>query len=114
PDLRTVFPEGLSPQKILNDNGQVYLADSLNGIFVFDNYGSYRRKIPLVNWQSIAVNREQVICTSGPVMSVYNTSTLLQHNRNTPPFAPYYHSFTTGNKFILFSPTRLQVYQFAL
>ena len=32
PDLRSVFPQGLNPQRILSDNGLVYLADSAAGI----------------------------------------------------------------------------------
>jgi hypothetical protein len=111
-DLRTFFSEGLSPQKIINDNGLVYLADTTNGIFIFDNYGSFKKKVPLKNWQSIAVNSNNLVSTRNEVISVYNTSTMMEARKKYPFFQPYYHSFTSSNKLISFSPTQLHIYQY--
>jgi hypothetical protein len=30
---------------MINDNGLVYLADSARGIFVFDNYGAFKKRL---------------------------------------------------------------------
>jgi hypothetical protein len=110
-DFRSVFNQGISPQKIIDDNGLVYLADSSSGVFVFDNYGSFKKKIPLHSFQSIAVNRNQVVSTRPDLVTVYNTSTLLQTERK-PPFAPYVLAFTSADRFVGLMPGKLAVYQY--
>jgi hypothetical protein len=110
-DLRTVFDPAISPQKIINDNGFVYLGDTLNGIFAFDNYGSFRRKIPVTNWQSIAIFNNNLISSNSDFISVFNFSTQLQHQKKNP-FKPYIHSFITSNKLVNFSPGGVQIYQY--
>lgn len=112
-DLRSIFSEGLSPQKILSDNGLVYLADSARGIFVFDNYGAYKKQIPLRNWKSISIHDNEVITVHGEQMAVYNIRTLTEKKGRVPHFQPYFQSFSSGNKFISFSPTVLQIYRLA-
>lgn len=110
-DFRSALNASISPQRILNDNGFVYLADTTSGVFVFDNYGSFKRKVPLMNWQSIAVNRNNIISTKNETITIFNSNTLLQSQKKNPFFAPYVHSFVSADKFISFSPHNLAVYQ---
>ena len=112
PDFRTIFDQSTAPQKIINENGLVYLADSANGVFVFDNYGSYKKTIPMKSWQSITVNNHYVISTNNEIVTIYDTNSLMQMQRKTPYFKPYLHSFTHGDKLIIFSNDQLQVYQY--
>lgn len=111
-DLRGALNLSLSPQKIINDNGLVYVADTTSGIFVFDNYGSFKRKVPLVNWQTIGVYKNSVISINRDLLTVYNTSTLMQSQKKIPLFNPLARSFIIGDKFITFSPQQIQVYRF--
>ena len=111
-DFRTVFDEEVSPQKIINDNGLVYLADTANGIFVFDNYGTFKRRIPLKNFQAIAVVNNVVISTNKEVITVFNPSTQLQWQTKMSFFQPYFHSFITPSKLINFSSSLVRVYQY--
>ena len=111
-DFRTVFNQSISPQKIINDNGLVYLADTSNGIFVFDNYGSFKKKIPVKNWQSIAIANNNIISANNELITVFNSSTQLQTQRKIPFFQPYFHSFITSSKLVNFSNNRIQVYQY--
>ena len=112
-DFRTAINEGLSPQRILNDNGFVYLADSATGIFVFDNYGSFKRKVPLTHWQSIAIAKNHIISSSKDLITVYNPATFMQTQKKHPSFTPYIHSFVHADKFITFSNQQLRIYRFS-
>jgi hypothetical protein len=111
-DFRTVFNQSISPQKILSDNGLVYLADTANGIFVFDNYGSFKRKIPLKNWQTISIANNNIISAAGDLITVFNPSTQLQTQKRVPLFKPYFHSFITPSKLVNFSDNSIRVYQY--
>lgn len=113
-DFRSIFNKAITPQKIINDNGLVYLADTANGIFVFDNYGSFQKKIDLLNWQSIAVDKTNIISTSKEWISVYNPLTFIETKKKYPFFTPYMHSFTTAEKLVTFSNNKLQVWQYRL
>lgn len=112
PDFRSIFNQSVSPQKIINDNGLVYLADTTNGVFVFDNYGAFKKKIAVKNWQSIAVTNNSIASTHNEMLTVFNSSTQLQTQRKIPFFKPYIHSFITPSKLINFSTNSVQVYQY--
>lgn len=112
PDFRTVFDQSISPQKILNDNGLVYLADTTNGVFVFDNYGSFKRKVPVKNFQTLAIANNNVISASNEIITVFNPTTQLEAQKKIPFFNPYFHSFITPSKLVNFSTNTVQVYQY--
>lgn len=111
-DFRGVFNEGISPQRILSDNNLIYLADSLNGIFVFDNYGTFKKKIPLKNWENISVFNNHIVSTNKELIIFFNASTQIQTQRKFPFFNPYYHSFITPSRLISFSNNTLHIYQY--
>jgi len=111
-DFRTVFNQSISPQKIISDNGLVYLADTTNGVFVFDNYGSFKKRIPVKNWQTIAVVNNNIISATGELISFFNSSTQMQTQKRVPFFKPYLHSFITPSKLVNFSDNSIQVYQY--
>jgi hypothetical protein len=113
-DFRQAFNQAITPQKIINDNGLVYLADSAQGIFVFDNYGAFKRKIVLKNWRNIDVWGGKVVRLGSDAVIVYNPDTFLEQAQKFPAsFEPYLHSFTTHNKLITFSADSLRIYRFA-
>lgn len=111
-DFRTVFDQSISPQKILNDNGLVYLADTAYGVFVFDNYGTFKRRIPIKNFQTIAVANNNIITANNELVIAFNPSTQLQAQKKFPFFNPYFHSFITPSKLVNFSNNTIHVYQY--
>ena len=112
PDFRTIFGHSISPQKIINDNGLVYLADTSNGVFIFDNYGSFKKKIAIKNWQTIAVTNNNIISVSNEIITAFNPSSQMQTQRKIPFFTPYLHSFITPSRLVNFSSNTVQVYQY--
>lgn len=111
-DFRSLFNQSFAPQKIINDNGFVYLADSAVGVFVFDNYGTFKRKIPLKSWNAIDVTNGRIVRLSNGAIVVYNPVNFSEKNFSFPSsFKPYLRSFTTGNKLVTFSPDSLRIYR---
>jgi hypothetical protein len=112
-DFRQLLAQTISPQKIINDNGLVYLADSAQGVFVFDNYGAFKRKIQVKNWTAIDVQDGRVIRLGNNGVVVYNPATFNEQAQSFPPsFRPYLHAFTTRNQLITFSKDSLRIYRF--
>jgi hypothetical protein len=110
-DLRNVFAEGLAPQKIINRNGLVYLADTAQGIFVFDNYGAFKKKLPLNRWQSFEVFRDDVVTIGSGSIYFYNPSNFIQRQYRLPSFQPYFHSVIGNGRLMILSKEGMDVYE---
>lgn len=54
-DFRRIFDEAISPKKLVDDNGLLYLYDPEKGLYVFDYYGSFKRKIVELHWNDFAI-----------------------------------------------------------
>lgn len=52
-DLRLVFDDSLSPIKIIDNNGQLYLYDNRLGWLIFDYYTAFKKRLPFANWQDV-------------------------------------------------------------
>ena len=55
-DLRLVFDDSLSPQKIIDNNGQLYLYDNRLGWLIFDYYMAFKKRLPFDHWQDVNAN----------------------------------------------------------
>jgi hypothetical protein len=84
PDLRQVFAGGIQPQQIIDHNGWVYLADSAQGLFAFDYFGSFKRKIPVVGWRHLQITDHAVLGIASGGLHTYNLSTLMQSVQPLP------------------------------
>ena len=55
PDFRTIFNESFFPEKIIDNNGFVYLYDSKIGWLIFDYYCAFKQNIPQPNLKNVQV-----------------------------------------------------------
>jgi hypothetical protein len=51
-DLRQLIGESPSPEKIIDNDGLVYLYDPQKGVYIFDYYGAFKMHLPILNWSS--------------------------------------------------------------
>ena len=54
-DFRNLFDSVPTPQKIIDNDGFVYLYDPEKGLYIFDYYGSFKGKLSFLNWKDITV-----------------------------------------------------------
>jgi hypothetical protein len=54
-DFRVLFDSVPSPQYIIDQNKQLYLYDSLKGVYIFDYYGAFKSRIPFTGWIDFSV-----------------------------------------------------------
>ena len=111
PDLRSALNQTVQPQRIINDDGSVYLTDTTHGVFVFDNYGSFRKKLAVNKWQSIEISRTNIVSIQNGFISIYNPTTFVEKKQRLPAFQPYLNAFTHSNKFVLLSKDSVQIYR---
>jgi hypothetical protein len=54
-DFRLLFDSVPEPKKIIDRDGYVYLYDPEKGIYIFDYYGSFKSRLPFLNWTNVEV-----------------------------------------------------------
>lgn len=83
-DLRQVFGAALQPVQIIDHNNWLYLCDPATGVYVFDYFGNFKRKMPLVHWQHLQVWGNYVYGIEGGLLWRYHTGTLVQESLPLP------------------------------
>jgi hypothetical protein len=84
PDLRMVFDEVPSPEKIVDQEGYVYLYDPAKGVYVFDIYGSFKMKISYFNLNSFTVFGKTIAGISDGNIITYGIGTLTEKKYPLP------------------------------
>ena len=113
PDLRMVFNQSIAPKQILDHNNQVYLYDPSNGLYIFDQLGSFRRKIPVTGWSNVGITEKHITGISNNALQLYNLSTLLQSEQKLPgSFTSYYRYFISHNRLLALSKEGLFIYRY--
>jgi hypothetical protein len=112
PDFRMIFNENIRPTRIMNDNGLVYLADTAKGVYVFDNYGTFKKKLPVIKWNSIAVKEHYIIYAAANELTIHNSNSFFDTRKPFPStFQNYSQTFLSPGRLILFSKDALHIYK---
>lgn len=80
-DLRQVFDEVPSPVQLLDHDGLLYLYDPEKGIYIFDYYGGFKRKVPMKGCYQIAA--------AGKNIYGFTDTTLLKYSNPLPDWESY-------------------------
>lgn len=112
-DFRTAFSQTLHPQQIIDNNTMVYLADSAAGVFVFDIYGTYKKRIDLLHWHSLTIKDNIVVSTGTGGVSAYNMQTYAVRKAALPSFAnTSLRTLVTPSRLVLFAKDSLRIYSY--
>lgn len=112
-DFRTAFAQTLRPQRIIDNNTLVYLADSSAGIFVFDIYGTYKKRIDLRGWNSLTIKDHFVVSTDKSAINAYHMQTFQVRQLPMPSFvSPMMRTLITPSRLVAFSNDSLRVYSY--
>jgi len=67
-----LFSESIAPTKIIEYEGVVYVNDPKNGMYVFDQFGTFIRKIPIKGIQQFQLIQEKLIYFDGSMLNSYD------------------------------------------
>lgn len=83
-NLIQLFAEEINFSRIIEDNHSLYANDSTNGIFVFDRYANFTRKIPLTGINDFQVQGNLLIYKKQDSLYRFNMQTLIEKSVNIP------------------------------
>lgn len=75
-NIQRIIGETISPIQMLERTTGLYINDPQKGIFVFDNYGAFLRKIPELNISKFNVIENTLAFRQGNEINTLNTRTL--------------------------------------
>jgi hypothetical protein len=112
-DFRQLFDSTPSPQFIVDQNKQVFLYDSVKGVYLFDYYGTLKNRIRLTGWTDFTVIGDAIYGRDEGMLYRYEPGSLnLQQYqisaamRNTKKI-----KITSGSLYLL-RDNRLEVYTY--
>ena len=75
-NVQRIIGEAFSPKQMMERTSGLYLNDPMKGIYVFDNYGSFLRKIPELNISKFNVIENTIAFRQANDINTLNTRTL--------------------------------------
>lgn len=75
-DFRLLFDSTPSPQFIVDQNRQLYLYDSVKGVYLFDYYGGFKNRIQLKGWSEFTVISNMLYGRDAGMLYRYEPGTL--------------------------------------
>ncbi len=89
----------ISPFQILDKQNQIYLCDSTEGIFVFDNFGTFHKRLEIKTNKPIQIVGDQLLYAQDSVYKKYNLKLFKEKNLPIQP----------GSDFVRWEKDRLYV-----
>lgn len=112
-DFRLLFDSMPSPSVIIDQNKTLYLYDPFRGVYLFDYYGTFRKRIPYTGWRDFTVINNQFFGRDEQQLYRFDPATLLLQ---TYPLKPSMHSAIkigiTPESFYVLLPDRLEIYAY--
>ncbi|HUQ96088.1 MAG TPA: hypothetical protein VM010_00380 [Chitinophagaceae bacterium] len=112
PDFRTIFPDAILPQQIIDQNGTVYVYDAKAGLYLFDYYGGFKKKLPITGWQNLAIQNNFVTGIQNNRFQYFNMATLLSGTRALP--ATMQQLQVSNNRLFALSADSVSIYNYPL
>lgn len=111
-DLRLVLDSVPAVTQILDQDNQVYLYDRDKGFFIFDYYGGWKNRLPLLQWEHIAISGKTLYGFSGRKMYSYALGTLDLQSFELPQSLGDFQSVCINNgKIYLLKQGGVDIYQ---
>ncbi len=88
----------------------LYLVDKASGIYIFDNMGNYRKKIPVPGLAYIGFQGDSLYYTKDNTLVLLNLYNLQETLTPLPAGKTYTQSLITDTHYYLFSDSHLDIY----
>lgn len=93
PDFRLLLGKALSPIKIFDEDKYVYLYDTLQGVYIFDYYGTLKNNIMISRWHNLKVAGKYIFGSRADTLYRYGISSFRLDEWKMPEQIAYSRSF---------------------
>jgi hypothetical protein len=113
PDFRLLTGQAPVPVKIFDEDKYVYLYDSLQGVYVFDYYGTLKNNIMISKWKNFKVAGKYIFGSKDNTLYRYEINTFLYDDWKMPLQLQNSQSFNfTASRLYALKDDRIEIYSF--
>ena len=111
-DFRMLFDSVPSPIQITDKENFVYLYDPEKGFYIFDYYGSFKNRLPFLNWTNVAVSEKNMYGFKNKKLYSYELNSLtLKEYQLSSIFGKYTTIKAINGKVYLLKDDGIYIYQ---
>jgi len=111
-DFRMLFDSVPSPIQITDKENFVYLYDPEKGFYIFDYYGSFKNRLPFLNWTNVAVSEKNMYGFNNKKLYCYELNSLtLKEYQLSSIFGKYTAIKAVNGKVYLLKDDGIYIYQ---
>lgn len=112
-DFRVLFDSMPSPQFMVDQNKYVYLYDASLGIYMFDYYGAFKKRVPYTGWEDFTVINNLLFGRNKNLLYRYDPASLqLQEFPVSKAIASALKIKITPDNLYVLHPDRLEIYSY--
>lgn len=110
-DFRILFDSMPSPRYITDQNKTLYLYDELKGVYIFDYYGSFKKRIPIAGWKDFSVIQNILLGRDESHLYRYDLQTMILKSFDvTPEMTKAIKIKITPDELYVLQSDRLDIY----
>jgi len=87
PNVQAISNKTIEPFLMIEENQQLFVSDSSQGVFVFDEYGNFKNKIPTKGITNFQVENNQLLYKGNNLANIYQLKTMEEHSIKLPDTA---------------------------
>jgi hypothetical protein len=111
-DFRMLFDSVPSPTQLTDKENFIYLYDPEKGFYIFDYYGSFKSRLPFLQWDNVAVSEKNMYGFSNNKLYSYQLNSLNLKEYQLPAFFGKYSTIKAMNgKVYLLKADGIYIYQ---
>ena len=111
-DFRMLFDSVPSPTQLTDKENFIYLYDAEKGFYIFDYYGSFKNRLPLLNWDNVAISEKNMYGFSNNKLCSYQLNSLTLKEYQLPVVFKDYKTIKIINgKVYLLKDDGIYIYQ---
>lgn len=107
-----LFTESVLPRQIIDYEDYVYINDPTNGIYVFDRFGTYQKKIPIIGADKIQIIQGVIIYFQNEVLRSYNIVDFREEQMSLPSWVHASYCQLQKDRVYIVESDRVSIYTF--
>ena len=109
--LNQILPNSRTDFRFMREyQNNLYLIDRTSGIYIFDNLGNYKKKLPVTGLSYLGFKGDEGYYLKNNQLTFFNLYTLQEKSLPIPMQANYFQVLVGQNTVYLFSDTTLDIY----
>jgi len=107
-----LFNESVQAKQIIDYENNVYLLDPINGIYVFDRFATYKKRIPILGIEKMQIIQDVIVYFQDGVLRSYNTKDFREEEMVLPEGVEATYCEIQKDRLYILEKDRVSIYTF--